>query len=300
MKNLALILIALFSLSKISFSQSGLEKDSDFFYAQLKEYNEWLSSKGLDKYFKVKDLSISPELMTLYLQTNEDCESTIGIWEGLKKMYFEEYNIRFEAKLFDALSFQMDVPKDSIQIKIECATPKIFSVDIYFKRNRLRVDEKIEGSMGTGTIEIPIDEVKNTFLSSKGLVSNVSIRKVREGVSQFLISYYKEKGTPILYKAKIDTTKTFFNELTYEISHLSHEVLDEGFYEFLKINVRISKSGENIEIDYNFQGKYGTGVFFVPRRNDYKDMEIKYSKDLMEYETNLIKKIEEHVRNYKE
>ena len=293
-------MLFIFLFSSISYTQEGLRKDQKFFESKIPEFENWLKVTQLNKHLKVGDLYVGQDTLIVTLESNYDCNKTTFLWKEIRKKYYVVHQRRFEQKLMDVLSFQMEVNPEEIRIKIICKDEEKFKVQIHYENNRLKVEEFILESMGNGTIKIPVDEVKNIYHVPKDTLANISIEKVRKGLSKFLLSYYESKGTAFLYKAQVDTSRTYYNELVYEISHLNNEVLDEGFYELLRIGIRIAQDGKKVEIDYTFQGKYGSGVFFVPRRSDYKDMEVYYPLALFDYERMLVKKIEEHLRDYRE
>jgi len=112
----------------------------------------------------------------------------------------------------------------------------------------------------------------------------------------YLTQYYKGKGTPILWRAKIDTSFALYDEFVMEVTHLSEEVCPDGYFEYHRIYVKGLQKGDDVELSWEFQAKYGSGIAFPPRKNDYKDMEPKYKEELEEYQNRLFKKLLEYLR----
>ncbi|MCY7328696.1 MAG: hypothetical protein LH618_09125, partial [Saprospiraceae bacterium] len=113
---------------------------------------------------------------------------------------------------------------------------------------------------------------------------------------RYLVNLYKEKGTPVLWKARVDTSYTTFDEFVLEITHLNNEICPDGYFEYHRIYVKGLQKGEDVELSWEFQGKYGSGIVFPPRKNDYKDLETRYKTNLEEYQKYLFKKLLDYLR----
>jgi hypothetical protein len=81
-----------------------------------------------------------------------------------------------------------------------------------------------------------------------------------------------------------------------EVSHLSDEICPDGFFEYHRLYLKGVQKGDDVELSWEFQGKYGSGIVFPPRKNDYKDMDPKYKDNLEEYQSHLYKKLLEYLR----
>jgi len=279
----------------LCYAQWSVE-ESDFFKHQINEVEEWLEAKGLEQYFLLEELVIDSNLLTLNLLIKYDCQDAGGIWKGLKRSYLKGSNSSLEEKLFDTFIYIMEVKEKQGVINIYCEDEEEVSILLSHDGKQLIVDEHIETILGYGGTEIPISEVKNIYHIKKDTLTNISVSKVRQDIGNFLYDYYKTKGTKFLWSAKIDTSKTYKDELIYEVSKLSNEVIEDGFFEKLKLKFKIVQKATNVEVDFNIIGKYGSGVIFEPKREDYKLMETKYPEELQEYEEDIRKKIEEFIR----
>ena len=98
-------------------------------------------------------------------------------------------------------------------------------------------------------------------------------------------------------KAKYKPIDTYGNYIDFTVHNITDEIIKDlfiGYYEFITIHIKITQVGENVEINYSIQGKYGAGIFSAPRECDYDDMEHDYKTYLDRY-NNLIKI---KIRNY--
>ena len=193
-----------------------------------------------------------------------------------------------------------ELPTDSMEIVLHCQDPAHFKVRIYGDPDgRILTEEQNLKSLGSDIIKIPYNQLKSIHTGGRldSLGKHETVGKVRQSIGDFLLNrWYKGKGTPILYNVRIDTSRSYYHEFTWEFSRLSHEVLEEGFYEYHRIKIEVQNRNNNIEISWQFTGKYGAGVLFPPRKNDYKLMEINYKREEEDYETKLFKKITEHLQ----
>ena len=94
----------------------------------------------------------------------------------------------------------------------------------------------------------------------------------------------------------MDSSYTTFDEFVLEITHLNNEICPDGYFEYHRLYVKGLQKGDDVELSWEFQGKYGSGIVFPPRKNDYKDMEIRYKTNLEEYQKYLFKKLLDYLR----
>lgn len=300
-----LLLLAFHQLPFVLSSQHDLRKDRVFFDKQVGEYQAWLNSSGLGNFFKTENITVTPDKVTLYLASAKksySCDSLQSAWEEIRKAFNKthQYKQLFHEKLLETWSILTELPTDSMEIVLHCQDPSRFSVRIYGDIDgRILAEEQNVETLGSVIVKIPYNQLKSIHTGGRfdSLGKFETVGKVRKAVGDFLLkSWYKGKGTPILYNVRIDTSRTYFHEFTWEFSHLSYEVLEEGFYEYHRIKVEIQDRNNNIEISWQFTGKYGAGVLFPPRKNDYKLMEIKYKEQEMDYETKMFKKALEYLK----
>jgi hypothetical protein len=152
---------------------------------------------------------------------------------------------------------------------------------------------------GGGQIKIRVDSLAN--MNTGGVLVNLERRQISEvsqKIKKFFEKYYKKKGF-WLRDAKIRQLTSFYNEISFEVTDLKNEAIRDGYFEYHYVRVKIFQEGGDVHVIWTFQGKYGSGIFFPPRKpKDYKDMELKpeYKEDLERYEENLFRLLEEQLR----
>ena len=300
-----LLTILLFIAGTLS-AQHSLVDDKDFFASRMLEYQVWLDSNGLGTFLKTNQVLVTPEKLTLYLapaHADLTCDMLQATWEEIGKTFDKTHRHKqlFHEKLLETWSVLTELPTDSMEIILRCNDPDKFNVRIYGETDgRILADEQNMKALGSGTLSIPFDQLRDIHTGGRldSLGKKRTVRQVRLAVADYLLNvHYKGKGTPILYNVRIDTTLSFFNEFTWEYTHLSDEVIkDEGFYEYHRIKVQVQDRNEQIEITWQFTAKFGSGILFPPRRNDYKLVETYYPGKEKDYEEGLFKKIIESLQ----
>lgn len=296
---LHLLLLLSFFLQAHLLAQEDLREDRIFLYEQLMDFQVWMDKYHFSDLVKVERLEVHAKSVVLSLKSRfkkGNVDSLALFWPAFKQEFERATGEQPEEKLFKAFAFQMEIPLKAAKIHIKSHHDRFFDLKIYYNQGLIRIEEQGMSYMVTGNLDIDIEDLKIMYRERKDTITEATIGNVRRAVSHYLYDYYRQKGTPVLYKAKVDTTRTYFNEFTYDITNISHEILDAGYFEYIRINIKITQNRRHVEIAYDFQGKYGSGIFTAPRKSQYKNMEIYYPAQLKDYEENLIKKIANYLK----
>lgn len=273
LKNYLLLLLLLVSTVPV-YAQEGLQLEEDYFQSTLSNYQDWLDSTQLSQVLKIETLDVFTDKIELNLII-----ATRESWLDLRDTYEEDYNRPIGDDLLKKLSFQMELVEDSVSIVINTLTED-YPVIIEALDGQITTleDEPLISTKGMFKInlaDIPQSK-KQTTLGDSEDVKNI--------IKNYLRSHYEQK--------KVWGKKSRFfvidngEELNIEVSNISKEVLDDfliGYYEFIKIDMEINQKGDVVEIAYELQARYGSGIFVAPRRSGYKDMEPKYSEYVERY-----------------
>jgi hypothetical protein len=312
MKKIAFkLIIIFFSISNLfsnSFGQSGIVSDSNFLSQQVKEYEAWLKSVELTDLLQISTYIIKPNKFTLVLTSAnlfKDCDSFQSSWDK----YFEDFNEyhifkkTFPEKLLETLSVLTELHLDSLELIVRCISSESSEIVITGdKLGRVKVKDNRTEKQGNGNISvIPLNYRNiNTGERIDSLARRTTCANVRNIVGDYLINHwYKGKGTKILYNFRCDTThSSFYTEFTWEFTHLNNEVLkDQGFFEYHIIKIEVNDRNTKIDINWDFTSKFGSGILFPPKENDYKLTETYYKDKEDDYETKLFKNVEYYLNN---
>ena len=286
-------------------AQVDLRRDSAFFAAQEQEFQRWLEANELDQAFRTDGIDVQQDKVLLFLTFSGDnsrCDSLQAAWDSWERQFNKTHRWRqlFHQKLLETWSVLSELSVDDTEIVIRCNGKGLFNIRIFGQEDgRILAQGNELKAMGGGVIPIPFDNLRDVYTGGRidSLSHKLTVRKVRMAVGDYLLNHwYKGKGTPILYNVRIDTSASYYNEFTWEFSHLSHEVLEEGYYEYHRIKIEVQERNGQLELTWQFTGKFGSGILFPPRRNDYKLMETYYKDDMEAYEAKLFRKITEYLQ----
>jgi hypothetical protein len=281
-------------------SAQDLRSDKAFFNKKRVEYNHWLRRNHLGHILRADSISTTMNRVTLFLRPTYNgkrtCDSLQCAWQHLEKANRQVNGQLFHERLLHKWAFLAEVHEEQAEVVVRCHDPAHFRAKIYSKNGRVPVEERNIRSGALLQIDLPtslqgINTGDNTYLFRGKNVSTLCTNARR-----WLVNYYKDKGTPVLWKAKVDTSYTAYNEFVLEVTHLNYEICPDGFFEYHRVYVKGLQKGEDVELSWEFQGKYGSGIIFPPRKNDYKDMDLHYKSSLDEYQKRLFKKLLDHLR----
>lgn len=293
-KHLAfLFIIWILMLGNIAFAQSDLRKDSSFFLSKATEIDKILKNVGIAQFYRLANIEVKQDgIVVNFNSVQSTADSAIIAWGILQTKYDSIPEYRVAKSLFNTLAFEMEIGKDSLELNLG-TNVKDFNVYIkYDPLNGVVIKEGFKAPKRTfKTIVIKNEELSISKKSSKVKNDELTIKEIRSVISNYLKTYYQSKGT-FFYDSELDVLKDNSNELTFEVSKLSKEILrDRDYFEFIRIEVKIQKNDKDYEIKYQVQGKYGSGIGFAPRRSEYKNMEPEFTDYLSRYEEKLVQNI---------
>lgn len=269
------LLMGIFQLGILpAVAQTGLQKEADYFQEHRQNFEAWLDTTQLSQHIQVQKLKVRPEQVLLFMEIeNKD------IWFDLKDEFQQKFHTNFAKKLMDKFLFQMSVGQDSAEINIICKSED-YPIGIYYQNGQLVVDEALPLVTTKGMFQLNISD----FPTGKPQTAKGKSEYIKRNVKLYLRDYYLSKSSfwHKVHFSVIDNEE----EMSFEISNLKKEVLDDfvlGYFEFIMIDMYFIQNGNIVEVTYELQAKYGSGIFIAPRRSGYKDMEPKYQDYVERY-----------------
>ena len=291
------LLIALFQAQAQSVD---LRKDAAFFRKKLPEYRQWLRRNELGDILVADSVAVGARKVTLFLHSAYEgrraCDSMQCAWNQLESANRKISGEFFRERLLHKWAFLAEVHEEQAEIVIRCHEPAHFLARIYSEDGRVMNEGRSIRSAAVMQVNIPasLDDI-NTGDNS-ALLRNQQAGAVCRKARVFLKNYYRNKGTPILWRAQIDTSYAAYDDFILEVTKLSYEIIPDGFFEYHRVYVKGLQKGDDVELSWEFQGKYGSGIIFPPRKNDYKDMDARYKDNLNEYQKRLFKQLLDYLR----
>ncbi len=281
-------------------AQTDLRKDKDFFQKKKVEFNTWLGENKLAGIFRADSISVTANKVTLFLRPVYKgklvCDSIQCAWDKLEKSNRTLNGQYFHERLLHKWAFLAEVRPEQAEVVVRCHTPAHFLAKFTSKQGKMPVQGFNIRAGTVRDVQVPTSLAGVNTGDNIMLLPGKTVAPVCANARKYLISFYKPKGTPVLWTARIDTSYATFDEFVLQVTHLSKEICPDGYFEYHRIYVKCLQKGNDVELSWEFQGKYGSGIIFPPRKNDYKDMDLRYKNELEEYQKHLFKKLLDYLR----
>jgi hypothetical protein len=291
-----LLIICCCSITKI-YAQYDLRADSIFFHQQVKEFGNWLNKTNIRSIAKIDHLEINSNNLSLILVSNYKTDDSLKVaWRTLQKQFDNTQIEQISEKIFNTFTFLCAIGPDSVSIYIKGKEFKDDGIKIYYK-DYVRTDENFPNTLASGILELKLKDISlehGKKLSS--VKSGTSVSQVRRSINDFIKDYYSHKNGG-WYRVNVDTTRNFFNKSTYIITCIKNEIISDGYFEFIQIQVQVYLKGDSIQISYDILGKYATGILCPNQRDKfYKSMETYYQGKVEQYAEEMKERINTHLR----
>lgn len=286
--------------SAFAVQAQDLRADKAFFYAKRLEFNTWLRQNRLSHIFRADSVAVAAKKVTLFLRPTysgkRTCDSLQCAWQNLERANRQVNGQLFHERLLHKWAFLAEIHENQAEVVVRCHDPAHFMAKTYSRGGRVPVEERNIRSGAILELSLPTSLQGINSGDNISLLRGKNLGQVCTKARQWLVNSYKGKGTPILWRAKVDSSYTAYDEFVLEVTHLNYEICPDGYFEYHRIYVKGVQKGDDVELSWEFQGKYGSGIIFPPRKNDYKDMELHYKANLDEYQKRLFKKMLDYLR----
>jgi hypothetical protein len=279
---------------------ADLRKDAAFFKKKLPEFQHWLKTNKLHRMFQVDSVGVTAQQVTLFLRPayrgKHVCDSIQCAWRQLEQQNKRYNGQAFHERLLHKWAFLAEVREEQAQVVVRCHNPPHFMARVTSSSGKVGVEERNMRSVAVVSVETPAALAGINSGENSAIISASKVNAVCSKARQFLTKYYQGRGTPVLWKAKIDDSYAFWDEFILEVTHLSNEIVSDNYFEYHRVYIKGIQKGDDVELTWEFQGKYGSGILFPPRKNDYKDLETKYKSNLEAYQKKMFKKLLDYLR----
>lgn len=293
---LYLLLIYCFAFPKIH-AQSDLQADSVFFLQQVEEFGNWLDTTNISSIAHIDHLEIYSDNLSLILESNYKTDDSLKVaWNSLQEQYDNTQIEQISERILNTFAFLCDIGPDSVTIYIKGREFKDSGVKIYYK-DYIRVDENFSNVLSSGIFEINLKDIRIEHGKRMNtLSSGTSVSQVRKSISDYLLNYYSDKNGG-WYKVNVDTTRNFFNKFTYRITCIKNEIISDGYFEFIQIQIKVYQKDDDIQVSIDVQGKYASGILCPNQREKfYKSMETTYPGTVERYTELMLDRINNHLK----
>ncbi len=294
------VIFLLCLLPALALQAQDLRLDKVFFQKKKSEFNGWLRQNHLGQILRADSVAVTAQKATLFLRPTYNgkrtCDSLQCAWQGLERANRLVNGQHFHERLLHKWAFLAEIHEDQAEVVVRCHDPAHFRARMYSRNGRIPVEERNIRSGVLIDVKLPHTLQGINAGDNITLLRDKNLGQVCTKARRWLVNGYKGKGTPVLWRAKVDSSYTAYDEFVLEVSHLNYEICPDGYFEYHRIYVKGIQKGPDVELSWEFQGKYGSGIIFPPRKNDYKDMELHYKASLDEYQKRLFKKMLDYLR----
>lgn len=305
---LLIFIVLSMSLTKITTlsAQSDLRNDSVFFNLRIETLNEWLTKTGVGQVFYLNSIKIKKsKLEVLMLGRYKDIDSLTIAWNVLKYDYDTTDMNALYRKIFNLFAFEFELGKDSLILNYKLNKKDAITQVYYNKKKGVVIkaksfDRSFSATRNFKTINVQLEELavsEGPVIEYAAGSGGASLKTLRKKINEYLADYYSEKGT-FWYNAKFEILKDSYNELTFEVTQLSKEILnDRNYFEYIRIELKLEKKDNEFNIKIDVMGKYSGGFGFLPRRSEYRNMETDFGDYTQRYQDKLALKIKKLLTN---
>lgn len=294
------LLLVLAGLTGANAQSVDLRQDKAFFQKKRTEFQSWLRDNQLDGVFIADSVAVAPRKVTLFLRAAYKgarvCDSLQCAWDRLEKANKRHNGQFFHERLLHKWAFLAEVHEEQAEVIVRCHEPAHFLAKVNSRNGHIPVEGRSIRAGAVADVRLPASLQGVNVGDNTAILPGKKVQAICNGARRYLTNHYKAKGTPILWKARIDSSYTLVDEFVLEVTHLSYEIVPDGFFEYHRIYVKGVQKGDDVELSWEFQGKYGSGIVFPPRKNDYKDMDARYKTNLENYQKQLFKKLLDYLR----
>jgi hypothetical protein len=268
-----------------------------FFQSQSVEMNKWLKEYFPKGQLRAKAIVTDSSTVTLQLMPadtlHSSCATTQFAWETAEKNHT---TTDFNQRVLLRWAFLAEINPDQAKVEVKCHEPAHFYRHISMpKGSTIHTDGRSVRAIAP--VVLPFGPKDETTKSSDGSELAVTLKghnavQVSQKLRQFCQSKYVSlPKARYIWDAVLQFTDISETEFQLEVTYITNVVTSDRYYEYHKIYIVTQQSGENTLINVRLQGKYGSGIIFAPRRNDYKDMETAYKSELAEYRNIFFKQL---------
>ncbi|MCY7329356.1 MAG: hypothetical protein LH618_12460, partial [Saprospiraceae bacterium] len=228
---------------------TDLRQDKAFFQKKRVEYGQWLRQNKLDHIFRADSIAVTNQKVTLYLiaayQGAHVCDSLQSAWQELEKANRRVNGQYFHERLLHKWAFLAEIRQDQAEVVVRCHSPAHFMARITSKNGQVPVEGFNIRSAAVMQVDIPpsLSGVNNG--DNTATLIGKKVGPICAKARGYLVNLYKDKGTPILWKARVDSSYTTFDEFVLEITHLNNEICPDGYFEYHRIYVKGLQKGDN-------------------------------------------------------
>ncbi len=282
--NRRLFIVFIFCLVIIHDTSAQLNKAStNFISTQLTDYKNWLTHTNLNTILTVDTAILLKEKYVLQMRIKDAYN-----WQRLVWLSDSAFQNSLSDVLLKRFAFQMDLKQTNCEITIDAVDA---GIGISWEKGKAVT--KVWKKMGIISDGVALSLTRITNLNALGpLNTKRSIEDIKRRLQAGLKQYLKQYQAKI-EKFRFEVIYQLDNSLILEISNIVDAVLDEGYFEHIRLDFSFQQENNNVKLVYDIKGKYGAGLIWAPQSSRYRDMIPKYDAAVQRFSLKMSNKIGE-------
>lgn len=276
-ETITILLVILISTNCIAQNQKDFQQQG-FYPKQTKQLNTWLFSNSISEdLLQALSFENSEDKVLLKMKVKD-----IINWNNLSEKSLAETGERFSESLFHKSSFLVDIMPSQLIVEIEGTDCFIF---LSYAKGIIEEDKQIKmGDISDGH-KIPIGNL-NKLISAEHIETGEDLDLVKDLLQSGLKVEFKKYKTKF-EKYSFQVLSSLDNHLIITVSNVTDLILEEGYFEFIRLHFDFETKTNFLLVDYRIQAKYGAGIIWAPKSTDYDDMESEFPNQLSEFNLKL-------------
>lgn len=257
---------------------SDIEDYQHFFSSIPEQYREWLVARGIANVLDMDTVEIRDNKLTFRLSIHGK-----NNWFHLDSIVRADGGRELESELFDFALLLSDLPANQVRLLVDAVDAVLF---IETSETDSMLSIFIADKMGviSDQVLVPTTYVSLGGKGSAQGVADLTLQEVKNRLVDTLSKFFNRRNRSWFLESQLEIITSYRpNEFILRVSNIKSVVLDQNYFEYLRITFRFSQEEEQIKVTYFIDGKYGPGILWTPFETDYQPMSPRYDDALTRF-----------------
>jgi hypothetical protein len=257
---------------------SDIEDYRPFFSSIPEQYREWLGARGLAKVLDIDTVEILDNKLICRLSIPSKSN-----WFHLDSIVRSDGGRELESEIFDYVLLLSDLPANQIRLIVDASDAVLF-VEIGETDSMLSII--IIDKMGIISDQVLVADADFSQIgrdSAQG-GAELTLQEVKIRIIDTLSKFFNRRNRSWFLESQVESIASYrHNEFILRVSNIKSIVLDQNYFEYLRITFHFAQENEQIKVTYLIDGKYGPGILWTPFETDYRPMSPRYDDALTRF-----------------
>jgi hypothetical protein len=285
------ILFILLLSAGLCVKAQNLTQYNSFFISKLPEVKEFLDYSNLGVLLVLDTILVSDESLLVKIRcVNKEIDGLAGKnnLDRLNVMLVKEFNQSYGEILFDKITFMLDLKETELKIQIDCDNALVV---VKFSNEKVVTIPMIKMGNNKDNYLVKLALIRGIGGFEK-VVSDQTLERIKDKLIKGLKEHFRY-AEAMFEKYEFNVYDRLENRLELDIINVIKLVIpDDRYFEHINIKFTLNQVDNSLLISYTIQAKYGAGILWAPKSEDYYDMTPKYQAELDLFSLKLKNKID--------